>query len=307
MRRLALILVLLAAPPALAQVEIVEPQLGVFASDPGRAFVPGTAERVEVVVTYGPGERGMGRQTPAPTPERPEDVRPTRIVLTATTTPSWITNVTFLPSELFVKLQPENGTRGVTITVPALLNVSPDAPALLREDFAVTATAEPNGNMAGAAATSAPLKLRATTLGVLNVTAQPMAVIPGGRWTVIEFAVRNDGNSDIVAKLNVTVRPENSQVSFRPRDADVPPGRTLDTLTIPRGETRMVEVRLRTPWTNAEFGPLELEATPIVEGEEGTPARAEVEVRGQSAAPAPGAAWLVGALLLLAGRVSRRV
>ncbi|HVM45650.1 MAG TPA: hypothetical protein VM582_06915 [Candidatus Thermoplasmatota archaeon] len=286
---LLLLALALVAPAALAQVPVVNPQLAVFASDPGRAFVPGATEMVAVTVTYGPGQGG--RPAPAPTPDRPEDVQPTRIVLAAQAVPSWVTSVRFEPAELLVRIQVENGTRSVTLTVPAYLEVSPEAPALVREDFIVTATAEPNGNIRGATAVSPELKLRATTLGILNVTAEPRVVVPGGRWTDVDFTVRNDGNSEILAKINVTVRPENSQVQFS------------DTLQLARGESKVVPVRVRTPWTNAEFGSLELEATPIVEGEPGTPARAEVDVVGQSAVPAAPA---LGALTAAAAALLRR-
>lgn len=286
-----LALALLPVPSGLAQVPLEDPQFAVFANDPGRAFIPGSVEPVNVVVTYGPGQRG--RPAPAPSPERPEDTQPTRITFAAKTLPSWVDGVTFVPPEVFVKLNVENASRAVSAVVVAMLNVSPEAPALIREDFVVTATAEPNGNMRGKTTESPALKLRATTIGILNVTAESPVIVPGGRWVTIDFAVRNDGNAKLLAKINVTVRPENSQVEFR------------DTLEIERDQTILVPVRMRTPWTNAEFGTLELEATPIVEGEEGTPARATIDVRGESAVAAP-SVWLALLIAGLVGRARRR-
>lgn len=293
MRALALaILVVLVAPSALAQLALIQPTISVFATDPGKAFTPGAREPVVVVVTYQPGNGG--RPTPAPTPDRPEGTAPTRVTLAAKTLPSWVTDITFDPPEILIRMGIENSTRA-TYSEPATayLNISPDAPALQREDLVVTATAEPNGNLQGRSAESPPLKLRATTIGKLNVSAEASAPIAGGRWSDVTFQVRNEGNSDIVAKINVTVRPESSQVEF------------TDTLQLKRGETLPAVVRIRTPWTNAEFGTLELEATPIVEGEEGNAARAEVDVRGASAVPgAPVGALL--ALLVLAAIARRR-
>lgn len=284
--RLALLLVLVAfAPLAWAQ-SAPQTTVGVFTNDPGRAFTPGAEEAVEVVVNYQPAN--WQRPAPAPSAERPEDVVPTRILLEVKAMPSWVTGVRIEPQEVLAKVQFNDVAKQYRYVALAYLNVSPDAPALQREELIVTATAEPNGALNGASAESAPLMLRATTVGKLNVTADEMAVLPGGRWTAVPFTVRNDGNSDIVAKLNVTVRPENSQVEF------------VETLQLKRNETQVVEVRIRTPWTNAELGSLELEAVPIVDGEEAVAARAEVQVRGQSAVPAAPAALAV--LLALALR-----
>ena len=273
MRLAPLLLLALLAPTAAAQLPLVTPTpFGVFAEDPGRAFVPGSVEDVTIVVNYGPGQGG--RPMPAPTLERPENTTPTRITLAVKTLPSWITGVTFEPEVILVVMGIENVNRSsFTYRSIAHLNVSPDAPALERESFVVTATAEPNGNIQGASSESPELKLRATTVGIVNVTAEPVLVTPGGRWIDVPFTVRNDGNSPIVAKLNVTVRPENSQVRFP------------ETLELARGEERVVIVEMRTPWTNAEFGTLELEAVPIVDGEEGNAARAEIAVTGESAVP----------------------
>lgn len=286
--RLALLLVLLAfAPLAWAQ-GLPQTSVTVFTEDPGRAFTPGAEEPVTVVVNYQPAN--WQRPAPSPSAEVPEDVTPTRIVLEVKQMPSWATGVRVDPPEILVKVRFDEVAQSYSQRAIAWLNVSPDAPALQREPLVVTATAEPNGALNGASAESPPLNLRATTVGKLNVTADESMVLPGGRWTVVPFTVRNEGNSDIMAKLNVTVRPENSQVEF------------VDSLQLARNESRIVEVRIRTPWTNAELGSLELEAVPIVDGEEAAASRAEVEVRGQSAVPAPPLALA----LLLALALRRR-
>ena len=290
MRTLPLLLVALALVP-LAQAQLPGPtqlNLAVFTEDPGRAFTPGVEEPVVVKVNYQPGNGG--RPAPAPTVERPEDTQPTRITLEVKQHPTWVTSVRIEPPELLLRIPVQNVSATQRAEAIAYLMVAPDAPALQRESFVVTATAEPNGSIPGGTAESADLKLRATTVGLLNVTAEPMAIVPGGRWTVVPFQVRNDGNSEIVAKVNVTVRPENSQVEF------------VDTLQLARNETKTVEVRVRTPWTNAELGTLELEAVPIVDGEEQNSARAEVQVRGQSAVPGAPIALVLLAVLLAVRR-----
>lgn len=280
-----LALLALVASTALAQAPVVEPQLSVFVEDPGRAFTPGAAESVTIVVNYNPTQ--TGRPAPQPTAERPENTAPTRVTLAVKSQPTWVSAVAFEPPELLIAMGIENTSTSFVQRATARLTVAPDAPALQREDFIVTATAEPNGNIQGASADSPELKVRALVVGKLNVTSEPMLVLPGGRWVDVPFTVRNDGNSDIVAKVNVTVRPENSQVEFR------------DTLELELGETKIVDVRVRTPWTNAELGTLELEATPIVDGEEVNPARFEVAVRGTSAVPGAPLPSVLVALLLL--------
>ena len=272
------------APAALAQ---AEPTLGVFWDDPGRALTPGTEEPITVHVSYQPGTGGRPSQTP--TPERPEQTQPTRVVLTAKQIPAWVTSVRFDPPEIFIRMPFQNVSNVYRAQTLAYLTVAPDAPALQREVFQLTASAEANGNIPAMTAESAPdAKLRALTLGKVNVTAEEVVIVPGGRWTTIPFTVRNEGNSEILTKINVTVRPENSQVEF------------VDTLQLAHQATQVVEVRLRTPWTNAELGTLELEAVPIVDGEAVAGSRAEVQVRGQSAVPFPGAGLLVALLVALA-------
>ncbi|HET6403568.1 MAG TPA: hypothetical protein VFH78_02880 [Candidatus Thermoplasmatota archaeon] len=290
---LLLLLAALLAPPAWAQVGIVPAQLSVTANDPGGSgLVPGATTEVTVIVNY--NVPPSGRPSPAPTLDRPEGTQPTRITLATKSVPSWVTNVSFTPPELFIYLDPQNVTTpSHRREVIAHVNVSADAPAQQREPFIVTATAEPNGNVAGASGESSELNLYARVVGVANVTGPESVRVGGGRWSTVEYAVRNDGNAPILMMLNVTVRPENSQVEF------------TDRVQLEAGESAVIPVRLRTPWTNAEFGSLELEATPIVDGEPGTPARAEVDVVGESAVPAVAPLALVALVVALA-RARRR-
>lgn len=291
MRALMLVLAMLLAPSVLAQTVpplpgATAPQLSVFVEEPGgTGMLPGTTVTLTLRVTYNPGQ--SGRPAPAPSAERPEDTTPTRITIAVKAQPTWVDNVTFDPPVLYANFSASQVQPAHHLVALAYVNISPFAPANEREPFVVTLTAEPNGNIPGQTAESgADFFLRARIVGKLNVTAEPTLVVAGGRWTTVPFAVRNEGNSPIVAKVNVTVRPENSQVEF------------LDTLQLAHNETKVVDVRMRVPWTNAEFGTLELEAVPIVDGEEGEIARAEIAVRGESAVPL--SPWLiVGALLIV--------
>lgn len=286
---------LLLVPAALAQLPspTPTPQLTVSASDPGGGgLLPGATTDVPVIVNYNPTP--TGRPAPAPTPDRPEDTAPTRITFSMKSVPAWIDNVTFEPSEVFIDIGPEQATTtSHRREVVAHVNVSADAPAEQREPFVVLATAEPNGNILGTTAESAELRLYSRVVGLANVTGPASVTLPGGRWSTVEFSVRNDGNAPLLMKINVTVRPENSQVTFD------------DTLQLDAGASALVPVEVRTPWTNAEFGVLELEATPIVAGEPATPARAEVAVVGESAVPLPGPVWLVAIMVAAALRRKR--
>ena len=285
---LALALLALAVVPTGAAQS--QASLVVFIEDPGGAFAPGSIQPVPVQVTYAPGT--FGRPTPSPTQDRPENTTPTRITFTAKQQPSWVTEVTFDPPEVFIDIPVHNVTvASYARRVNAMLRIAPDAPALEREPLVVTASAEANGNIPAMSQDSSEVRFRVGIVVKLNVTGPDTAVLPGGRWTDVLYTVRNEGNSEIVAKLNVTVRPENSQVEFP------------ETVQLARGASQDVEVRIRTPWTNAEFGSLELEATPIVDSEPGTPARKEVQVRGESAVPFPAVGLLLA--LLVAARLRR--
>ena len=293
--RLPLLLVAmgLLLPIAHAQLPTqLEPTLIVSAADPGGAGLPiGARTDIAVSVNYNPPQGG--RPTPAPTVDRPEGTAPTRVTLSMKATPSWVENVTFEPEVLLFYVGTENVTASCCrASAIARVNVSAAAPAQQREPFVVLATAEPNGNIGPGTAESAELMLYTRVVGIANVTGPESVVLPGGRWSTLDFTVRNDGNAPIVMLLNVTVRPENSQVNFP------------DRVQLNAGEAQTVTVEVRTPWTNAEFGTLELEATPVVDGEAATPARATVDVVGESAVPALSIVLVLAAaaIALVAGR-----
>lgn len=288
----ALALVPLAlAPGALAQVPgggVVQSQVTVAVEDPGRALQPGKFETVNVLVNYfwspgavpGPGPEPAGEQN---------QTQKTRVTLAVKQMPSWVANATFPNGDVLqVEVQGPASSNAPNV-VPLVLGIAPDAPALQREDVVVTATAEPNGNIAGSSGESPPVKLRGAIVARVNVTSGESQIVPGGRWTVMPFTVRNEGNTELKVKLNVTARPQDSQVEYP------------QSVTIPRNESVLVEVRLRVPWTYSIGGIVELEAVPLVDDEDGKPARSEIEVLGQSAVPVSAAALFAalgfGALL----------
>lgn len=294
----ALVLAALLAPAALAQLPVgggpVQSLTSVSVDDPGRALQPGKFELVLVIVNY--RWNAGGTPAPGPDPSRAEnDTQPTRVTLAVKQLPSWVANATFDPPELLMIVEPPvPGNSGTASSVVDLvLGIAPDAPALQREEIVVTATAEPNGNIAGSSGESPPVKLRGAVIAKLNVTSEPSKIVPGGRWTPMPFTVRNVGNTELKVKLNVTARPQDSQVEYP------------ETVTLPRNGSAVVEVRLRVPWTGAETGIVELEATPLTEDESGTPARASIEVLGQSAVPVPGPLLALLAAWLLAKRAPR--
>lgn len=280
---LALVAPLFAASLAHAQAPVVGATLGLAVEDPGRAFPPGQNASVTLLVNYAvqPG----AQPTPDPGQERYNFTSPTRVTLSVKQLPSWASDAVIEPAELLIEVPAQaaaggNYARRATVTFA----VAEDAPALQREEIIVEGVAAPNGNIREARGESAPVKLRAAVVGLLNVTSEEFIVIPGGRWTTIPFTVRNDGNHAVPVALNVTTRPENSQVEF-PREIRLEPG-----------ASEVVEVRLRTPWTNAEIGELQLEAVPILEDEDGRPSSSVVEITGTSAVPGPSAPLLLGAV-----------
>lgn len=289
-----LLVALCLAPGAVAQLPLpgggpVAATLNLAVEDPGRQMVPGGNETISILVNY--NVAAGAQPQPAPTQERPENTSATRITLTAKELPAWVVNATFIPEVLEAPLDQTAaaGTR-VTMRANVSLVISPDAPALEKANIVVVGTAAPNGNIAGATAESQPTAIKATTVGKLNVSAEPAQFISGGRWAVIPYTVTNQGNSDVVAKLNVTLKPENAQVEFP------------TTLELKRNESKVVEVRVRTPWNAAEIGELELEAVPLVDGEEGQAATTAVEVTGRSAVPGAGVPLVLLAVALLAWR-----
>lgn len=287
---IALILLLpLLAGLASAQVGVIQSGIAVSVEDPGRAFTPGAIESVSILVSYRVSPGAM----PTPDPNRNEATVPTNITFAVKQLPSWVIDGRFEPDYMLLDPQVGGGTSSGHIAL--LLNISPDAPALQREDIIVTATAAENGNIASSSGESAPVKLRAGISPKLNVTGDTsLVIVGGGRWNLIPFTVRNDGNSEVTAKLNVTLRPEDSQVE------------APATLVLKPGESQIVEVRLRMPWTYAQRGEVELEAIPLVgEDEEGAAATGLVEVQAMSAVPGAPLAWLLGALAAV-GLLRRR-
>lgn len=292
----AWLLALLVLAPALASLAAAQGP-GTFASltvaveDPGRAFSPGRNESLNVLINYNVHPGGAPAPGPNPT-EEGNETQPTRVTLSAKAIPSWVENVTFDPPVVEIKIPFGHVSGTIPALATAIVLVKPDAPALQREEFVVEAVAAQNGNLQEARAESAAIKLRAAFVARVNVTTEPSIIVPGGRWTDITFHVVNQGNAETKVELNVTARPQESEVDY-PK-----------SVTLPVRGAQDVVVRLRLPWTYAEGGIVELEAIPLTDDDEGKPARAETEIFGQSAVPAPP---LAVALALVAGlALSRR-
>lgn len=294
---LAGLLVLLAptllASVGSAQVPIVATTLTVTVLDPGGNGLPvgGEGPGIMVAVTYDEGPGGAQMRDPTT-----GDPVPTRITFEVTQLPSWVNATRFDPPHLDLKLPTTGNAAG---NVSLYLTIVADAPARQREELVVVATAAPNGNLQGTSAESPPLKLRPRVVTKVNVTAaeESPVFVSGGRWVSVPFMVRNDGNDEVTTLLNVTTRPEDSQI-------EIPNA----TLTVPRGGSATVEVRMRMPWTYGSQGTLELEALPIAD-EEVPAARASVDIQAASAVPGPHAGVLVVgfvALALLRRRASTR-
>lgn len=289
----ALLLVLLVAPLGAAQVPFpgVVSTTSASVEDPGRALQPGKLEGLTVLVNY----RWGAGATPAPDDPASEtnQTRPTRITLAVKQVPSWVENASFDPAEVLAYVNPQVPGAGGNAALVAnlIIGIRADAPALQREDIVVTATAEQNGNIPASSGESPPVKLRAAIVSKINVTSEPSMIVPGGRWTAMPFTIRNDGNTELKVKLNVTARPQDSQVEYP------------ETVTLPRNASQVVEVRLRVPWTGAETGIVELEAVALLDDGEPRAARSSIDVLGQSAVPAaPGLLAALAALALARGR-----
>lgn len=294
----ALVAVLLLVPLVAVSLPAAEAQNGPTAQialtvvDPAQAFLPGSEARLDVygryIVRNAAGEpladlEGNGQ-------------RPTRIAFVVKQMPSWVVGAVVEPPELLVDPPVPGASNGQSSFggVVVRLNVSHEAPALQREDIIVEAIAEENGAIPEARGESPSIKLRAAEVAVANVTGpESPHVIDGGRWNTVTFTVRNDGNKDTKFLLNVTVRPEFSEVEF-PQEIEL----AVD-------ESQPVEVRVRTPWTERETGTLQLEATPLMEDDEGPSSSYAIDVVGESAVPSAPALLLV-ALALLAARGLRR-
>lgn len=277
-----LVLAPLLASVGSAQVPLVATTLTATVLDPGGSGLPVGGEGPGIMVTVTYDESPGGRQMIDPTTGDPV---PTRVRFEVKQKPAWVNATRFEPEVLNLTLPPTGNAAG---NVSLFLTVVADAPADQREELVVVATAEPNGNLQGSTAESPPLKLRPRVVTKVNVTAQAESpvFVAGGRWTVVPFVVRNDGNDEVTAILNVTTRPEDSQVEIANR-----------TLTLPRGGSQTVEVALRMPWTYGSEGTLELEALPLSD-EEVPPASAAVDVDARSAVPAPGAGLALAAVAL---------
>ena len=294
----ALVVLLLLVPLVAASVPAAQAQQGPTAQvaltvvDPAQAFLPGSEATLDVygryIVRNAAGE-------PLPDLEG-NGQRQTRIAFSVKQMPSWVVSATVEPPTLLVDPPVPGASNGQSPFggVVVRLNVSPDAPALQREDIIVEAVAEANGAIPEARGESPSIKLRAAEVALANVTGpESPHVIDGGRWNTVTFTVRNDGNKDTKFLLNVTVRPEFSEVEF-PQEIE-----------LAVGESQPVDVRVRTPWTERETGTLQFEATPLMEDDEGPSSSYALDVVGESAVPSAPPLLLV-ALALLAARGLRR-
>lgn len=287
---LALLAAAGAVPAALAQEQLGTTTISINIVDPARPLQPGATEVLVLSpVVYRTPQSAVGE----PDPDNQQNfTRPTRITFAVAQKPDWVLDAQVVPSEVFVI--PPNQFDGRTsvdlVGLVVVLNVSPDAGAGSRQPLVVEGTAEQNGQIPAKTQRSSEMPLRVALVADVEVTS-PLAspfVLKGGEWTKVPFEVRNLGNDDLTVVLNVTLKPELSEVR-------VP---SAMQVLIPRNGTHLVEVEIRTPWTERERGTLELEARPLLEDSEGTAERHSLEVEGASAAPGPG---LLPVALLLAG------
>jgi hypothetical protein len=278
----------LALAPALAhaQIEIVNSTLSVSVDDPGRALQPGKNETFDVRVTYSPQAGAQPGPGTDPDPTSENGTKRTKVSFAVKTSPSWLSNATFDPPALEFAVQTGGG--GVTRFAKLTVHVAAKAPALQKELLVITASAEPNGNVKGAAQDSPEIKVKPAFVPKINITAPPSMFVPGGRWTDMPFTMKNLGNGETKVKLNVTARPQDSQVDYP------------QTMTVPLDGTVTAIVRLRIPWTYGESGALELEALPLTEDDTGRPAHVGIEVDGESAVPDVGAPLLLALVAALA-------
>lgn len=273
--------------------------LNVSLEDPGHAMAPGKNETLELLVNYQVGPGGVPGPGPNPDPtsgdpNSPNNTQRTKIHLSMKTTPSWVTNATFVPAVLEMAVEPGAGGAS-TRTAQLVFRIDPRAPALVKEEVVVVATADPNGNIQGKSAESPSINLKPAFIAKANVTALHEAlIVPGGRWTDVPFVVKNLGNGEAKMKLNVTARPQDSQVEFP------------QTIKVARDASETVNVRLRIPWTYGEGGTLELEALPLSEDDSGKATKGDVDILGQSAVPGTGvfAILVAGGTIALARRRS---
>lgn len=280
-------------PSAEAQDQLGATTLSINIQDPARALQPGASEVLVLSpVVYRVPQSAAGEPDPSNTINF---TRPTRITFAVIQKPDWVLDARVEPSELLV--YPPNNVDGRTsvelLGLVVVLNISPDAGAgrsKPSESLIVQGTAEPNGQIPGRTQESSEMPLRVALVADIEVSS-PLAspfVLKGGEWTKVPFEVRNLGNDDLTVVLNVTLKPELSEVRL-PRELQV---------VIPRNGTHQIEIEIRTPWTERERGTLELEATPLLDDSEGKAVRHSLDVEGASAAPGPG---VLPVLLVAAG------
>lgn len=286
--RAALVVALLLAPLALAGAAHAQSgpsaTISLTVPDPAMALPPGGEVFLDV---YGRYTVANGVAEPNPDPEG-DGLQPTRITFSVKEMPSWILAATIEPESILVSPNVPNGDTHFR-DIRVRLNVSPDAPALQREEIVIQADSDPNGLIPAGHGESPAIKLRAAEVPRVNVTGPSSPyVMPGGVWNDVVFTVTNAGNKDTRVLLNVTVRPEMSEVEF-PNEIELGVGESAD-----------VVVRVRTPWTEREVGSLELEAIPLTEDDVGPATRLALDVSGESAVPGLSPA---GVLLVLVGVV----
>lgn len=295
MRRLGFLLLasLLASVASAQNPAPNAPTLQIYVEDPGDIFVPGANATTLAHLTY----TWPAGSAPQPHVDQADPTsssfEPTAITFAPVAKPSWADNVSFDPPVVFVEFG--KGGDQASKTVKVILHVARDAEAGKREPLTIKATAAPNGGVAGAEAVSPENTFRPGTVPRVSVAPAKngTAVLPGGRAVPVAFVVTNTGNGEVTAKLNVTVRPEDSMVEFPP------------TVTLARNASATIDVMLTLPWTYGEAGELTLEATPVAGDAEGKTATASLEIDGQSAIPGlePLAVLaLVGLLALLRRR-----
>ncbi|MFA5862439.1 MAG: hypothetical protein WDA16_12165 [Candidatus Thermoplasmatota archaeon] len=264
--------------------------LSVAIEDPGHALAPGKFEVLDILLNYAVSTGGQ----PAPDPNDQNNLsQPTRVTFEVKSVPFWVANVTFDPPMVNITIPFPSPSDSYQAHAKAILGIARDAPALVKKEFVITATATSNGNIASAKSDSPTINIKPAFVARVNVTAPASMIVPGGRWTELPFTIKNMGNGEQKVKLNVTARPQDSQVEYP------------QSITIPLNGTQVVNVRIRLPWTYGELGTLDFQATPLVDGDEGKPAHAAIDVNGQSAVPAVGlplVAFAVGALALLRRR-----
>lgn len=267
-----------------AQLAVVPTNLDVTLVDPGLPLVASRPTSLALIVRYefGPGAVTQG---------------PTEVLLSIEKSPSWMTPVP-VPLALSFNIPPERFINGTSVAQTASVNVTlrPEARAGDQGEIVARAEAKPNGNLAGKAASSPPIKLTVAYVGKVAIEFQGFpaqegaipgpAIAKGGRWTEIPVVVKNEGNGPSAIALRVASKPELSE-------ARVPAAVTLGV-----GESQVVTAGVRMPWTESQSGLFEVEATPQAGKDTGPSSKASVLLEGASAAPGFETVALLGVLLL---------